>query len=159
MGTSNGELEAKPRYREIDACDHCHRWNNPYTPRPEPAQAIWQKRGNEADHESADGGRSHPPVPVHLWREEIQNGIGKIAGTVSTQKDDALRRIHGKQRKPAQPRDDIEERKCRPERKDEAANCRSGHHDPKPLMLFMTWPTRKDHQTMKARRTVRVVRM
>src|SRR5262245_47489301 len=93
-------LESKPRYCEINACDHCQWGNNPHAPCPEPAQAIWQKRGKKADHESGGSGRSSPSVPIDLGREEIKNGIGKIPGTMRAQKDDALRRVYGKQRKP-----------------------------------------------------------
>jgi hypothetical protein len=133
-----GLLQSEPRYCKIDACGHCHWGNDPHTPCPEPVQAIWQKAGNEADHERADRGRSSPTVPIHFGREEIQNGIGKIPGTVHAQKNDALRGIDGKQREPARPRNDIEERERCPKGKREATNCRSGYHDPKPLISFMT---------------------
>jgi hypothetical protein len=83
-------LEPKPRYCEIDACDHCHWRNDTQTPYPEPAQAIWQKRGNQADYESSDRGRRSPSVPIHLGREEIQDGIGNIPGTMRAEKDYAL---------------------------------------------------------------------
>jgi len=132
-----GLLQSKPGYCEIDACGHCHWGNDPHTQCPEPAQAIWQKRSNEADHESADSRRGSPSVPIHFWREEIQNRISNIPGTMRAQKDDALRGIYGKQREPTRPRNGIEERKRRPIGKGEATNCRSGHHDPKPLILFM----------------------
>lgn len=137
-GTLIGPLESKPRYGEIDACDHCYWRNNAHAPRPEPVQAIWQKAGNEADHESADRGRSSPSIPIHFGREEIQNGIGKIPGTVRAKKNDALRGIDGKQREPVQPRNDVEERERCPKGKREATNCRSVYHDPKPLISFMT---------------------
>jgi len=105
---------------------------------PRTSSADQAKAGNEADHESADRGRSSPSVPIHFGREEIQNGITKIPGTVSAQKNDALRGIDGKQREPPQPRNDIEERERCPKGKREATNCRSGYHDPKPLISFMT---------------------
>jgi len=131
-------LQSEPGYCEVDACGHCHWGNDPHTPCPEPAQPIRQKAGNEADHESADRGRSSPSVPIDFGREEIQNGITKIPGTVRAQKNDALRGIDGKQREPPQPRNDIEERERCPKGKREATNCRSGYHDPKPLISFMT---------------------
>jgi hypothetical protein len=67
-----------------------------------------------------------------------KNGIGKIPGTVRAQKNDVLRGVDGKQREPAQPRNDIEERERCPKGKREATNCRSGYHDPKPLISFKT---------------------
>jgi hypothetical protein len=67
-----------------------------------------------------------------------KTGSPKSRGTVRAQKNDALRGIDGKQREPPQPRNDIEERERCPKGKREATNCRSGYHDPKPLISFMT---------------------
>src|SRR5262245_3297684 len=89
-------LESKPRHCEINACEHRHWGNGPYTPCPDPAQALGQERSNYADYESADRRRRSPSVPVHFWRKEIQSRIGKFPGTVRAQKNDALRRIYGK---------------------------------------------------------------
>src|SRR5262249_42866031 len=61
-------LESKPRHREINACDHCHRRNDQYAPCPEPTQTIWQKRRNYADNERTHRGGTGPSVPIHFGR-------------------------------------------------------------------------------------------
>src|SRR5262245_56305337 len=120
LGQKRTWLHSKPRYREIDTCDHRHWGNDQRTQSPEPTQTIWQKRRNEADNESTDCGGSGPSVPIHFGCEEIQNGVGKIPGTVCAQEHDALRGIDGKKREPSCPRNDIEERKRRPKGEREA---------------------------------------
>src|SRR5215472_15542444 len=131
-------LEPKPRYCEIDACDHCQWGNDPRTAGPEPAKATRQKRGNQADNESADRSKSSPSVPIHFGREEIQDRIGNIPGTMRAQKDNGLRGINGKQRETASMCNSIEQRKSCSVSKDEPAIRQNGHYDPKPPILFMT---------------------
>ena len=131
-------LEPKPRYCEIDACDHCQWGNDPRTACPEPAKATRQKRGNQADNESADRSKSSPSVPIHFGCEEIQDRIGNIPGTMCAQKDNGLRGINGKQRETASMCNSIEQRKSCSVSKDEPAIRQNGHYDPKPPILFMT---------------------
>ena len=103
-------LKPKPRYCEINAGDHRQWGNDPRTACPEPAKAIWQKCGNQADNESADRSKSSPSVPIHLGREEIQDRIGNIPGTMRAQKHNGLRGVNGKQREAASMCKSIEQR-------------------------------------------------
>ena len=131
-------LKPKPRYCEINAGDHRQWGNDPRTAYPEPAKAIWQKCGNQADNESADRSKSSPSVPIHFGREEIQDRIGNIPGTMRAQKDNGLRGINGKQRETASMCNSVEQRKSCSVSKDEPAIRQNGHYDPKPPILFMT---------------------
>src|SRR5262245_37391112 len=75
------------------------------------------------------------------------------------EKDNALRRVNGKQREPASPRNNVEERESCAKGKGKPAILRSGHYHPNPPILFTTWPTRNDHQTMNARSMVIAARI
>src|SRR6516165_6851083 len=72
-----------------------------------------------------------------------------------SQKHDTERRIDSKQCKTVRSRDHVEEAESHSVRKGEPAKCRNGHHDPKPMMSFMMWPTRKPHQTTNTRTAVK----
>jgi hypothetical protein len=98
---------------------------------------IWQKRCDEADCEGANRSRSNPSVPKHLGREKIQDRIGNVSGTMRAEKKNALRGINRKQREPASPRNNIEERESCPVAEGKPAERRREHYHPKPPMLFM----------------------
>jgi hypothetical protein len=80
----------------------------------------------------------HPYQYISGARKSKTESTKSRERCVPKKKNDALRGIDGKQREPAQPRNDIEERERCPKGKREATNCRSGYHDSKPLILFMT---------------------
>src|SRR5215831_10200358 len=135
----NSYLLSEPRNSQVHARHHCEDRSHPYPSWPKPARPVSrQQRSYRADHERAERGSGGPTVPPHLGRQKVHCGIGDIAGTVHTRKDDAKRRIDGKQRKPARPRYDIDEREPRAVGQGEATKYWSERHDPKPMISFTT---------------------
>ena len=132
-------LLSEPRDSQVNAPHHCENRSHPYPPWPTPARpASGEQRSYRADHERAERGRGGPAVPPYLGHQKVHCGIGDIAGTVHTQKDDAERRIDSNQRKPLRSRYHIDDREPCTVGEGEATKCGSGRHDPKPLISLMT---------------------
>jgi hypothetical protein len=132
-------LLSEPGNSQVNARHHCEYGSDPHPSWPKPTRpASREQRSDRADHQRAECGRGSPAVPIQLGGEEIQNGIGDIAGTVQARKNDAERRIDGKKRKPLGPRPRIDERERRAIGQDEATKCGSGRHVPNPTILLTT---------------------
>ena len=135
----NSYLLSEPRNSQVYARHHCEDRSHPYPSWPKPARPVdRQQRSYRADHERAECGSGGPTVPPHLGCQKVHCGIGDIAGTVHTRKDDAKRRIDGKQRKPARPSYHIDEREPRAVGQGEATKYWSEPYDPKPMISFTT---------------------
>src|SRR5262249_49661561 len=128
----------KPGNSQVNARCHCDQRGDPHPPKPESAPpAIRQQRSNKADHESAQGGRGNPAVPIQLGHKKSHCWVCDVTGAMHSQKHNTDRRIDSKQCKTVRPRDHVEEAKCHSEGKGEPAKCGNGDHDPKPMMSFM----------------------
>jgi len=153
------DLHSKPGNGEVDARDHRDDRANPHPSRPKPPPpTIRQEGGDHANHKGANRRRGSPAIPPHFGREERHCGIHNIARAMHAWKYDSERGIDGEKCKLSCPCDDIYERERR-----SGGKCKSREwvdcHAPNPIMLFKTWPTRKLHQTIKARRAVRAARV
>src|SRR5499433_3006045 len=123
-------------------------------PRPAGPQSLGPLIGNKAGdntyYRRSDCRRDDPTVPIH----------GKIeARPPNQEKKLARRRVVGEERKIVCGGRKIQHRERTGERDREDRERARETHNPNPLMLLRMCPTRKLHQTMKARVAVRRARV
>src|SRR5262249_4891079 len=124
----------------------------------DPGRPSLRKEGNNnAKQERSQCGRGGPAVPVH--RGNASHRRRSILRMLRAQHKDSERRIDSDHRKILREGECVEDcerwRVCKCKATDRVRR----HHDPKPITLFITCPTRKFHQMMKARINVSAVRV